>query len=157
MSKAKLIYVDPLFEEAALIVMKEQYVSTSLLQRRFSIGYNRATVIVSELETAGIIGGIVEPMHPREVQVSNENNLKEMLNKFNYRTVPEYIHDVAIMGIDRLRMGTDGHGVTALVAFYGCPLRCKYCLNPECHNSDARIKQMLPEEVMEEIKKEFNQ
>ncbi len=38
-----------------------------------------------------------------------------------------------IFAISRLRMGTDGNGVTTLVAFMGCPLRCKYCLNPKCH------------------------
>lgn len=32
-------------------------------------------------------------------------------------------------------MGTDGDGVTTLIAFYGCPLKCRYCLNLECHNS----------------------
>lgn len=38
-----------------------------------------------------------------------------------------------IFTISRLRMGTDGHGVTTLVAFMGCPLKCKYCLNEKCH------------------------
>ncbi len=38
-----------------------------------------------------------------------------------------------IMSISRLRMGTDGKGITTLVAFYGCPLHCQYCLNHECH------------------------
>ncbi len=40
---------------------------------------------------------------------------------------------VPVFAIDRLRMGTDGYGVTTLVAFMGCPLKCKYCLNPQCH------------------------
>lgn len=39
--------------------------------------------------------------------------------------------------IDRLRMGTDGDGVTTLVGFYGCPLRCKFCINNQCHTSDT--------------------
>jgi pyruvate formate lyase activating enzyme len=38
-----------------------------------------------------------------------------------------------IMRISRLRMGTDGKGVTTLVAFYDCPLHCKYCINDFCH------------------------
>ena len=38
-----------------------------------------------------------------------------------------------IFGVSRLRMGTDGNGITTLVAFKGCPLHCKYCLNPQCH------------------------
>ena len=40
-----------------------------------------------------------------------------------------------IFGISRHRMGIDGKGVTTLVAFMGCPLHCKYCLNDKCHDS----------------------
>lgn len=36
-------------------------------------------------------------------------------------------------GVSRLRMGLDGRGVTTLVTFMGCQLRCKYCLNEQCH------------------------
>lgn len=42
-----------------------------------------------------------------------------------------------IMSISRLRMGTDGEGVTTLVAFFGCPLHCKYCINDFCHEKNA--------------------
>ena len=35
-----------------------------------------------------------------------------------------------IIGISRHRIATDGEGVTTLVAFHGCTLRCQYCLNP---------------------------
>lgn len=38
-----------------------------------------------------------------------------------------------VFAISRLRMRTDGKGITTLVAFMGCPLNCKYCLNPQCH------------------------
>ena len=38
-----------------------------------------------------------------------------------------------IFAISKLRMGTDGEEITTLVAFMGCPLNCKYCLNPQCH------------------------
>lgn len=38
---------------------------------------------------------------------------------------------VKIIGIARHRLSTDGDGVTTLVAFHGCPLRCRYCLNPQ--------------------------
>ena len=38
----------------------------------------------------------------------------------------------ALIGISRHRIATDGKGVTTLVAFHGCPLRCEYCLNPQC-------------------------
>ena len=59
-----------------------------------------------------------------------------------------------IIGISRLRMGTDGHGITTLVAFHGCPLRCKYCLNPMSTDPDAKVKCLSPEEVMEELRKD---
>lgn len=38
---------------------------------------------------------------------------------------------VKIIGISRHRLSTDGDGVTTLVAFHGCPLNCRYCLNPQ--------------------------
>lgn len=39
--------------------------------------------------------------------------------------------------INRLRMGTDGDGVSTLVGFYGCPLHCKFCINEQCHTSNS--------------------
>ena len=51
------------------------------------------------------------------------------------------------MGIDRLRIGTDGKGVTSLVTFYGCPLYCKYCINPQCHRGLSDVLYMHPKEV----------
>lgn len=42
-----------------------------------------------------------------------------------------------IMTISRLRMGTDGKGVSTLVAFFDCPLHCKYCINNFCHEKDS--------------------
>ena len=42
-----------------------------------------------------------------------------------------------IMTISRLRMGTDGEGVSTLVTFFDCPLHCKYCANDFCHNDDV--------------------
>lgn len=44
---------------------------------------------------------------------------------------------VKIIGMQRHRMGIDGHGITTLVGFHGCPLYCKYCLNPQCHTQGA--------------------
>lgn len=38
---------------------------------------------------------------------------------------------IPVIGIERLRMGIDGDGVRTLIGTYGCPLRCKYCLNPQ--------------------------
>lgn len=59
-----------------------------------------------------------------------------------------------IIGISRLRMGTDGHGIRTLVAFHGCCLSCKYCLNPKCLGLKTRVKEMSPEEIIHEITKD---
>ena len=40
-----------------------------------------------------------------------------------------------ILSVSRLRMGTDGRGISTLVVFFDCPLYCKYCINDFCHNS----------------------
>lgn len=40
------------------------------------------------------------------------------------------VHTAPVAAIARHRLTTDGQGVTTLVAFAGCPLRCRYCLNP---------------------------
>jgi len=52
-----------------------------------------------------------------------------------------------ILAIERHRIATDGRGVTTLVGFWGCPLRCKYCINP--HSFSEKIKPLLltPEEL----------
>ena len=62
--------------------------------------------------------------------------------------------EASILGISRLRIGTDGNGITTLVAFHGCSLRCRYCLNPSCLDYDATVRRMTPEDVMEELKKD---
>lgn len=56
---------------------------------------------------------------------------------------------VPLLGVERLRMGTDGDGVTALVAVRGCPLHCRYCINQECHQTAASALAMTPAEVVE--------
>lgn len=58
-----------------------------------------------------------------------------------------------IMKVDRLRMGTDGHGITTLIAFYKCPLTCKYCLNHKCHIIDSNAK-VSAIELYDSIKKD---
>lgn len=50
----------------------------------------------------------------------------------------------AIFAISRLRFGTDGHGITTLVCFMGCPLKCKYCLNPQCHQPVFKADGVTP-------------
>ena len=59
-----------------------------------------------------------------------------------------------LIGISRLRMNTDGHGITTLVAFHGCPLRCRYCLNPQCLDPTSRILRLSPDEVTDILRKD---
>ena len=66
-----------------------------------------------------------------------------------------------IFAISRLRMGTDGAGITTLVTFMGCPLQCKYCLNRKCHEpiyeTDGKtlrkgIMMLTPQELYDIVK-----
>ena len=56
-----------------------------------------------------------------------------------------------IIGINRHRLTTDGEGVTTLVAFHGCPLHCKYCLNPQCLSPDGVLRTITPNELYSEV------
>lgn len=66
--------LDPLFEEAARLLIYHQQGSTSLIQRKFSIGYNRAGRIMDQLEKAGIVGP-TNGSKAREVLCMDENDL----------------------------------------------------------------------------------
>lgn len=57
-----------------------------------------------------------------------------------------------IIGIARHRLSTDGDGVTTLVAFHGCPLRCEYCLNPQSLGDGIRFREYSPEELYAETR-----
>lgn len=67
--------LDPLFEEAARLLIYHQQGSTSLIQRKFSIGYNRAGRIMDQLERAGIVGS-ANGSKAREVLCMDENDLE---------------------------------------------------------------------------------
>lgn len=67
--------LDPLFEEAARLVIYHQQGSTSLIQRKFSIGYNRAGRIMDQLERAGIVGP-ANGSKARDVLCMDENDLE---------------------------------------------------------------------------------
>ena len=56
-----------------------------------------------------------------------------------------------LIGIRRHRLQTDGDGVTTLVAFNGCPLRCRFCLNKACWEPDQG-NEYTPETLFEEVK-----
>lgn len=57
-----------------------------------------------------------------------------------------------IIGISRHRLSTDGDGVTTLVAFHGCPLRCRYCLNPQSLGDGGRFREYSPDELYAETR-----
>ena len=59
-----------------------------------------------------------------------------------------------ISAISRLRIGVDGDGVTTLVAFMSCPLRCRYCLNPQTLSKDNPYRSYSAEGLYEELKKD---
>lgn len=73
---------DVLFEDAARIIVQTQQGSTSLLQRKLKLGYNRAGRIIDQLEAAGIVGPF-EGSKAREVRVANEMALEQYLNDLN--------------------------------------------------------------------------
>lgn len=74
--------LDPLFEDAARLVTIHQQGSTSLIQRKFAIGYNRAGRIMDQLEKAGIVGA-AQGSKPREVFCMDDNDLEMRLNNLN--------------------------------------------------------------------------
>ena len=69
---------DPLFEDAARIVVQTQQGSTSMIQRKLKLGYNRAGRIIDQLEAAGILGPF-SGSKAREVKVANEFALEQIL------------------------------------------------------------------------------
>jgi S-DNA-T family DNA segregation ATPase FtsK/SpoIIIE len=73
---------DTMFEEAARIIVTHQQGSTSLLQRRLKLGYNRAGRLIDQLESAGIVGPF-EGSKAREVLVKDEYSLEQLLNTLN--------------------------------------------------------------------------
>ena len=75
-------HLDPLFEDTARLIVTSQSGSTSLIQRKFSIGYNRAGRIMDQMEKAGIVGA-ASGSKPREVLIQDEGSLNNLLN--NYR------------------------------------------------------------------------
>nr|MCD4773031.1 DNA translocase FtsK [Bacteroidales bacterium] len=75
---------DELFEDAARIIVLNQQGSTSLLQRKLKLGYNRAGRIIDQLEAAGIVGQF-EGSKAREVRVANEFALEQFLKDLDFK------------------------------------------------------------------------
>lgn len=57
-----------------------------------------------------------------------------------------------IITCSRLRMQTDGQGVTTLVCFYGCPLRCHWCINAFSFAPDTKRTEMTPQQLFDQVK-----
>jgi len=73
---------DDLFDDAAKLVVQYQQGSTSLIQRKFSIGYNRAGRIIDQLEAAGVVGPF-EGSKARQVLITDEISLEQIINSLN--------------------------------------------------------------------------
>jgi len=73
---------DELFDDAAKVVVMNQMGSTSMIQRKFSIGYNRAGRIMDQLEVAGVVGPS-EGSKPRQVLIQDEYSLERLLSSLN--------------------------------------------------------------------------
>ncbi|MFI5452647.1 DNA translocase FtsK 4TM domain-containing protein [Pedobacter sp. UC225_61] len=73
---------DPLFEEAAQLIVTHQQGSTSLIQRKMKLGYNRAGRIIDQLEAAGVVGPF-EGSKAREVLLPDQYALEQFLNTLN--------------------------------------------------------------------------
>ena len=70
---------DPLFEEAARLIVQNQIGSTSLIQRRMKLGYNRAGRLMDQLEAFGVVGP-GQGSKPRDVLIKSEHELEQYLN-----------------------------------------------------------------------------
>ncbi|MEX2230558.1 MAG: DNA translocase FtsK 4TM domain-containing protein [Cyclobacteriaceae bacterium] len=75
---------DALFEEAARLIVMHQQGSTSLLQRKLKLGYNRAGRLIDQLEAAGVVGPF-EGSKAREVLIKDEMSLEQLLNNLRER------------------------------------------------------------------------
>lgn len=78
---------DALFEEAARLIVAHQQGSTSLIQRKLKLGYNRAGRLVDQLEAAGIVGPF-EGSKAREVLITDEVSLEQLLSELKEKHSP---------------------------------------------------------------------
>ena len=83
-SDVDLQHLDPLFEDAARLIVLNQSGSTSLIQRKFSIGYNRAGRLMDQMEKAGVVGAAMGSK-PREVLIQDEVSLDNLLSGLRKR------------------------------------------------------------------------
>ena len=79
-----MTHLDPMFEDAARLIVMSQSGSTSLIQRKYSIGYNRAGRLMDQLEKAGVVGQ-AHGSKPREVLIQDEMSLESLLSGLRSR------------------------------------------------------------------------
>ena len=84
-AKQSLEDLDPLFEDAARLVVLHQQGSTSLIQRKLKLGYNRSGRIIDQLEEAGVVGPF-EGSKAREVLIQDEVALDALLTRLNIKS-----------------------------------------------------------------------
>ena len=78
-------HLDPLFEDAARLIVLNQSGSTSLIQRKFSIGYNRAGRLMDQMEKFGVVGPAIGSK-PREVLILDEASLDNLINSIKQKS-----------------------------------------------------------------------
>ena len=88
--KVEVKYADPLFEDVAHFVVDNQMASTSMLQRKFCIGYNRTGKLLDLLEQAKIVGSI-EANFQRDVLVKDKENLSEIFTQLKRTAFERYL------------------------------------------------------------------
>jgi DNA segregation ATPase FtsK/SpoIIIE, S-DNA-T family len=76
--------LDDMFEDAARLVIQNQHGSTSMIQRRLKLGYNRAGRIMDQLQAVGVVGP-AEGSKPRDVLMFSENDLDNLIHKIRTR------------------------------------------------------------------------
>ena len=79
LGEVDMTHLDPMFEDAARMIVSEQNGSTSMIQRKFAIGYNRAGRLMDQLEKAGIVGP-AKGSKPREVLCVSEEQLMMIMD-----------------------------------------------------------------------------
>ena len=78
-----MTHLDPMFEEVARLIVNSQSGSTSLIQRKFSIGFNRAGRLMDQLEKAGVVGSAMGSK-PREVLIQDEITLNNLISNLRH-------------------------------------------------------------------------
>jgi pyruvate formate lyase activating enzyme len=95
--------------------------------------------MISEALVTQLVGVIFQRPHRLD------NSRVELFN--NMERAP-------IISISRFRIGTDGNGITSLVCFHGCPMRCKYCLNPQSINPNTKYYILSSHELAKHLAKD---